>query len=1052
MRIPLFFLLLAGVATAACIAQTKILDSFDPLTGWKALPSEGASLTIGSAPGKTGNALMIDFDLSKASGYVIARKDFAIDLPADYQFTFDLRGETPVNNFEFKIIDDQENVFWIKKLNVVYPTTWTTQHVWKRQLTFAWGPTHPTEMTHVRAVEFVVSCGTGGTGKVYLDNFRIEAVDQASFLNARAAVIASSSTPGMQPSIDSAGTAMSAWSSGGAPAAASLTFAFNRIRSVGGIVIDWDTAGYATSYDVLLSDDGSEWSTAYTVRKGNGGRDYVPLFEGQGRFVKVNLLAGTGRNYSIRSLAIKDASFSQSNNALFRAIASESKPGLFPKYLSDRQSYWTVLGANNDTKEALINEQGTIEVDKQMFSLEPFLSINGRLISWNDVAANCELAEGYLPIPLVRWTYGNECYLTVQAVVGGTPGNSILVVRYTFESQQPDRKIKFFVAVRPFQVNPPWQSLNFEGGVSRIDSIANDRGMIEVNGHTVIPLTNPTAFGATEFDQGDITEYLSRGVVPPNQDVKDHAGFASAALEYDLPCQVGRPFEIVVAYPLHGWRTNPHPNMGPGAPVYYNLVSAEVKGGWERTLNTFVLNLPPSAKDVEHTLKSQLAYILINKDGPGTQPGSRTYERSWIRDGALTCYALLQSGHVEEVRQYLDWYAGFQFPSGKIPCVVDARGGDVVNEHDSNGEFLFALEQYFRFTHDTTWLRGKFPAVMKAVSYLDSLRSLRMTEAYRHGSPAQRALYGLVPESISHEGYSEVPRHSYWDDFFVLRGFKDAAAMALALGETSIAQRWAKDRDTFRRDLYASMKQAMKNTGINYIPGCAELGDFDATSTTIGLAPGGELGNIPEPALHNTFDKYYAFFKNRMTDTTWENYTPYETRVIGSFVLLGQKDRAAEALKFFMNDRRPAGWNHWAEVVWRNRETPKYIGDMPHTWVGSDFMRSVFTMFVYEREQDNALVLAGGIPDAWVRDTTGIKVAGLLTPAGMLSFRLSSKGSSVIAEVDPGLDTKGIHVVMKSPLSGKLKSVLLNGKKLPVPKNGEVSIHSLPARIEFTYR
>jgi hypothetical protein len=239
---------------------------------------------------------------------------------------------------------------------------------------------------------------------------------------------------------------------------------------------------------------------------------------------------------------------------------------------------------------------------------------------------------------------------------------------------------------------------------------------------------------------------------------------------------------------------------------------------------------------------------------------------------------------------------------------------------------------------------------------------------------------------------------------------------------------------------------------VDYIPGCAELGDFDATSTTIGICPGGELGNIPEPALHNTFDKYYAFFKNRLTDTTWLNYTPYETRVIGSFVLLGEKQRAAEALNFFMNDRRPAGWNHWAEVVWRKPETPKYIGDMPHTWVGSDFMRSVFTMFAYERERDNAIVLAAGIPDAWVQDTTGVRVSGLLTPAGAVSYHLSTRGKTVTAELDPGLDAKAFSIVMKSPMTGTLKAVHLNGRKVQLPANGEVSIPSLPARIDFTYR
>ena len=41
-----------------------------------------------------------------------------------------------------------------------------------------------------------------------------------------------------------------------------------------------------------------------------------------------------------------------------------------------------------------------------------------------------------------------------------------------------------------------------------------------------------------------------------------------------------------------------------------------------------------------------------------------------------------------------------------------------------------------------------------------------------------RACFGLLPESVSHEGYLAQPVHSYWDDFWALRGFKDAAFMA----------------------------------------------------------------------------------------------------------------------------------------------------------------------------------------------------------------------------------------------------------------------------------
>src|SRR6476619_4461820 len=112
---------------------------------------------------------------------------------------------------------------------------------------------------------------------------------------------------------------------------------------------------------------------------------------------------------------------------------------------------------------------------------------------------------------------------------------------------------------------------------------------------------------------------------------------------------------------------------------------------------------------------------------------------------------------------------------------------------------------------------------------MDSLRRSRKTPEYQQ--PDKRVFYGLLPQSISHEGYSAKPMHSYWDDFFALRGFKDAAEIARVL-EKPEASRYATVRDEFRHDLYASIQLSMVQHHIDYIPGAAELGDFDATSTT----------------------------------------------------------------------------------------------------------------------------------------------------------------------------------------------------------------------------
>ena len=211
------------------------------------------------------------------------------------------------------------------------------------------------------------------------------------------------------------------------------------------------------------------------------------------------------------------------------------------------------------------------------------------------------------------------------------------------------------------------------------------------------------------------------------------------------------------------------------APDFGSALAATTRD-WHQRLDRVDIHLPPVAGPLVDTFRTVLAHILINRDGPAIQPGSRSYARSWIRDGSLTSSALLRAGLAEPVRELIEWFAPYQFPSGKIPCCVDSRGADPVPENDSHGEFLFLVAEYWRYTHDRATVEKVWPHVEKAVAYIDELRAQRRTDEYRQ--PAKLRYFGLLPESISHEGYSSHPVHSYWDDFFALTGLKNAADLA----------------------------------------------------------------------------------------------------------------------------------------------------------------------------------------------------------------------------------------------------------------------------------
>jgi hypothetical protein len=295
--------------------------------------------------------------------------------------------------------------------------------------------------------------------------------------------------------------------------------------------------------------------------------------------------------------------------------------------------------------------------------------------------------------------------------------------------------------------------------------------------------------------------------------------------------------------------------------------------------------------------------------------------------------------------------------------------------------------------------------------------------------------------------------HSFWDTFFILRGLKDAAYLADAVGEKELSKKWQALADDFRTSLIDSIRLTQKAHGIDYLPGCVELGDFDSTSSTILVWPVDEAANLPRAWIDATFDRYWREFVNRrdQSPATWEAYTPYELRHVGVLVRLGQKDRAWQALNFYLGYQRPAGWREWAEVVWRVPSTPRVIGDMPHTWCGSDFLNSARAMFVYEDESSQSLKLFAGLPEEWLSDPAGVSFRNLGTEFGPISASAKLVGADrILLHIEGAAHPSGGFEV-PSPLNRPIRSIKIGGKQTQVTDAASVHFTNLPAEIELTY-
>ncbi|HUE30640.1 MAG TPA: coagulation factor 5/8 type domain-containing protein, partial [Verrucomicrobiae bacterium] len=371
---------------------------------------------------------------------------------------------------------------------------------------------------------------------------------------------------------------------------------------------------------------------------------------------------------------------------------------------------------------------------------------------------------------------------------------------------------------------------------------------------------------------------------------------------------------------------------------------------------------------------------------------------------------------------------------------------DPTVEHDSHGELAWGVVEVFRLTRDHAFLHELWPHVKRAADAIAALRAERTGDAWS-ASPC----FGLLPESISHEGYASRPVHSYWDDYFAVCGLAAAAEAADVVGEADAAARIAALRDAMRRDLHASIARTRAQHDIDFLPGSVELADFDPTSTAIALDPAGEGARLPRAVLERTFERYWEEFEaRRLGKTEHDAYTPYEVRTATALLLLGWKGRALGLLEWLVGDQRPPAWRQWPEVAHRERRVPRFLGDLPHGWVAASFVRAMRRLVAYEREEDGALVVGAGVPEAWVLEAPGLRVRGLPTRFGALDLAMSADGVDRVRVALSGVRPPG-GIVLDSPLARPLRAVEGDARARPAGDGRRVWLPDSPAAVLLIY-
>lgn len=752
------------------------------------------------------------------------------------------------------------------------------------------------------------------------------------------------------------------------PTGESITMDFGYERLPLGAFIKWGET-YGTVFSVHLSDDGANFREVGRIATGDGDKDNFWWRSTASRYFRLTVHeASSPEGAVVNELKIRLLNKDRMPFGQFERAARAGRGELYPQSLLGRQVYWTVVGERERPEEALFDEYGNLEPRAESAQITPLLRLGGVLRGAPASAVVSQsLLDGALPIPSVTWSMlGVELRATAVAHAGEA------LVEYRITNTDNRRQDGALVlAVRPVQINPYWQ----HGGHAAIDAIAVDGRQVWVNNRIFAAFSRePDFISVADFDNGDVVRLIENAPKRTVRKLRSVSGLLSAACEFRFSLEPDRSIAFVLSSPMWDGVT---PNPG----VSFGAVHEEVARGWRKKIGPRKISV--GDREVSDAVEAQTALILVNATQHAFKPGPRNYDRTWIRDGSSQALALLWAGLIDEAKAYVLWYSKRVYENGMVPPILNldgsinrGYGSDI--EFDAQGQFVGIAADIFRVTRDREFLQEVYETVVKATRFIEELSE--RTDAL-HGP--ESALHGLLAPSISHEGYSK-PSYSYWDNFFALSAWRNCEYLANERGDTAVAAHAKAKGQEFAANLSRSLRMTADRLGSRFIHASADREDLDPSSTSIAFEPCRVEDVLPRDFLPATYDFVSDQIELVGMPDFEESYTPYGIRNLNAFVSLGRFDDAFRLLSAALRWRRPSGWRSWAEVVWGEPQSPEYIGDMPHTWIGAEFATAIRRMLL--RENGDTLELFRAVPESWW-EGQGIRLHELPTAFGIANLR-----------------------------------------------------------------
>jgi len=672
-------------------------------------------------------------------------------------------------------------------------------------------------------------------------------------------------------------------------------------------------------------------------------------------------------------------------------------------------------GVPGNTARALFCEDGAIQVRAGRQAVLVYVWLfdaqAGELVLPGGKGGVFSLAEGYLPIPRVRWPAGGgldvEARLCALLKEGEPPQperDTFFELRIRlFNSGEESRRVKAMVGIVPCSPD--------EGGAAAASSIDVSADMLSLDGKGIVRFSRkPGFFGTCSRGARDPGEELCWKETERSGSSMDNGriiNVTAAVCAFDLDIDGAEQGEFEGAVPREEVRlllaAQPGAPFPDPAQVLCRRLDTLIYWTGETGLNRLCIRVPDRV--YFDAFRAAVAELLMRWEGDAEEDGERQAQKRETPQGelenmAMAGIALARAGHNDAARGILNRLVDGLERESRDNKEHGSSAKERAEQAERIGISLFALEDHYAFTRAEAW-RGRVRGSAARAGEL--IATLFGEKDHGDGAENKRVEGSSSGGGQLMRGRGGIEAALYTERLWAVHGLRSAASLAAGAGDEERSDRYTGLAGELEAALDASIREAVRENSLLYVPGSPDgsLNPGSAHKMSALVWP----HRIMDPLsrlVNRSFDRYWLDGVTRAggegaddegdgrgsgTRSGWDG-------VAGLFIpmaVLRRQARVEECIDGLLDLQTVRGAFTWPESPspGEGGEEPSVRGLIswrPSVRAAATYVIALRMLFLAERE--GALVLGSGVPWSWFDSGEAINIKSAPTRFGKVSFSL----------------------------------------------------------------